>query len=393
MRILRSDPLTRRTLPPVRRGLAAVFLIALSLTGLPARAASTGVIEGQVLDGRTEEPVSGVTVTLTSSSSVAGTETQDAVTDKEGRYRFDELATGDEVVYALDAEYQDGLFPGRALTIPDDTAQEPVIETTLRVWPTTTDQNAIVVARNDLFVVESEGAQVAVIETIQLTNISEEAYIGRGSAMTSDQEGPFPSLGFALPARSTPDDVRIVDSQLDIPQLLRTDFGFGITTAIPPGPYTISFAYTVEGTAGSYDLSRRVLYPTLNFAVFSSENLIITSNRLDEKDETAEIDGSTYRQFATGEDLDPADSVQVIALTDAGVPAGLLLGMGGALLLVAALGIYPLIRSRRSPKPRPATREELLGAIAELDLRHERGEIDDERWARERAELKGKIGP
>lgn len=374
----------------MRKGLIAATIVALSLTGLPARAAETGTIEGRVLDGRTEEPVAGVTVTLTTADGAGETNARSVRTDRKGRYLFSGLPTGQDNLYALDATYQDGLFPGRALSIPDDTEEVPVIETTLKVWPTTTDQSSIVVARNDLFVVESSEGKVAVIETYRLTNISDEAYIGRGSAMVEDAEGPFPSLGFALPSRAEREQVRIVDSTLDIPELLRTDFGFGITTAIPPGPYTISFAYTVPGTAASYDLSRRVLYPTLRFAVFASENLTVTTNRLDEG-KRVDIEGRTYVQHSTDEDLEPADSVQIVALADAGTPAGLLAGMAGAMLLVAGLGLYPLLRSRRSKPKDERTREDLLTEIAELDLRHERGEIDTEEWSKKRAELRNRI--
>lgn len=391
MSFLRSDPPTGRALSSMRRGLAATLLVALAVTSSPARAASTGTIQGRVVDGRNGDPVEGVAVTLTSGRSQAETETTTVRTDELGRYSFEDLPTGDDILYALDAEYEGGLFPGRALSIPADTDEEPVIDTTLKVWPTTTDQASIVVARDDLFVVESEGAEVAVIETIQFTNISDAAYIGRGSAMVEEAEGRFPSLGFALPTRTPREQVRIVDSGLDIPELVRTDFGFGITTAIPPGPYTISFAYTVGGTAGSYDLSRRVLYPTLNFAVFASENLVITSNRLEAGEEEVEIEGRTYTRHSTEEDLEPADPVQIIALADAGTPTGLLIGMGGALALVAALGLIPLLRSRRGRGEIPKTREQILAAIAELDLRHERGEIDDESWARERAALRTRI--
>ncbi|MFP5297493.1 MAG: carboxypeptidase regulatory-like domain-containing protein [Actinomycetota bacterium] len=373
----------------MRKGLIALSLVALSAMGLPARAAATGSIEGRVLDGRNDEPVAGVRVTLTSGDSEGNTERTVVETDARGRYRFSDLPAGADHIYALDARYEGGLFPGRALTIPDNTSEEPVIDTTLKVWPTTTDPDAIVVARNDLFVVEAEGGNVAVVETVRLTNTSEDAYIGRGSSMTSEAR-TFPSLGFALPSQAEQERVQIVDSSLDIPELLRTDFGFGITTAIPPGSFSITFAYQVPGVAASYDLSRRMLYPTLNFALFASENLKITSNRLDEG-EQVEIEGKTYVEHSTSEELEPADPVQVVALADAGTPAGLLAGMAGALVLVAALGLFPLLRSRRTTREPKRSREDLLTEIAELDLRHERGEIDDEEWSKRRADLRGRI--
>jgi hypothetical protein len=36
-------------------------------------------------------------------------------------------------------------------------------------------------------------------------------------------------------------------------------------------------------------------------------------------------------------------------------------------------------------------RDDLIAAIAELDLRHEAGEISSEQWAKRRAELKSRV--
>lgn len=359
------------------------------LTMAPAGAADTGVIEGVVIDGSTEEPVEGAEVTLTIGRAGGDTEAISETTGNDGSFRFPDLATGDDVIYALDAIYEGGLFTGRALTIPSDTEEQPVIDTKLRVWETTTDPEVIIVARNDLFVTEGRDGQAGVIESYQLTNTSDRAYIGRGGG---GQDSP--SLGFALPEGAQAESVQVIDSALDLPGLVRTDFGFGITTAIPPGSFAITFGYAVPGTAAAFDLSRRMLYPTLNFAIFASDKLDVDTNRLDEKD-TVDIEGVTYREHSTDEPLDAGDSVQAIALADAGTPPGLIAGMAGALLLVAALGAYPVWRSRRdrAKEEQPGeTREDLIAAIAELDLKHERGEMDAETWARSRAELKARVG-
>lgn len=370
------------------RKLLIVFLLAGSLP-LPARAAATGVIEGRVLHGDDDRPIASAEVTLTQATTGAERETLVATTGRDGAFRFPDLPTGDDHLYALDVTYDGGLFPGRALTLPDDTDEEPVVETTVRVWDTTTEPDAIVVQRNDLFVVESEGAQVGVIETVQLTNTAPDAYIGRGRAEGAGS-GDTPSLGFSLPASAELEQIQILDASLDVPQLVRTDFGFGITTAIPPGQFSITFSYPVPGSAGSYDLSRRTLYDTLNLAVFASEELSVRTNRLDEN-EAVEIEGRTYVEHSTDEPLDAGDSVQVVALADAGTPPGLVAGMAGALVLVAALGALPLIMSRRRKAAPAADRSELLRQIAELDIRHERGEIDDEAWTERRSRLRAEI--
>lgn len=385
-------------MPRLRTRVVALAAASLCLlAGTPAGAAETGVIEGKVLAGETGEPLSGVEVTLTSGTSEGEPTTDTVTTDARGRYRFEDLPTGDDHIYALDARYEGGLFPGRALTIPDDTAEQPVIDTTLRVWSTVTDPAVIVIARNDLFITQNTDGEISVIESYQVTNTSEGAYIGRGSAMQDGEEesqGPSPSLGFGLPAAAREESIQIIDSTLDLPELLRTDFGFGITTAIPPGQFKITFSYSLPGVAASYDLSRRMLYPTLNFAIFASEGLEISTNRLDERSDV-EVGGQTYREHSTDEPLDPGDSVQVIALADAGTPPGLVTGMVGVLVLITALGAYPLIRSRRGGRSKNTggkpTRDELMRAIAELDLLRERVEISEEEWLKKRSDLKEEL--
>lgn len=377
----------------MRKGVA-LGVVALALAAMQPRstAATTGTIEGRVLDGSTDEPLAGVQVTLTSGTAQGETDTETVTTDGKGRYHFEELATGDDLFYALDARYKGGLFPGSAITLPDDTEERPVIDTTLKVWDTINDPASIVIERNDVFVIESEDGKVGILEAFQITNVSDKAYIGRGGSMETSGDSSTPSLGFALPSGAEQEQLQIYESSLDIPQLLRTDFGFGITTAIPPGNFTITYTYDLSGTAASYDLSRRVLYPTLNFAVFTSEKLVVTSNRL-EAQGTVEIRDRVYEQFSTEDDLEAGASVQIVALADAGTPPGLIAGMIGVLVLVALLGTIPFIRRRRpkTTETQPLARDHLLQEIASLDLARERGEIGEQEWQAARQRLKERL--
>lgn len=370
---------------------------ALFISALPSRAAPTGDIEGVVLNGTTDEPVPNVLVTLTAGTSDEEPKTQATTTDARGRYRFRDLPSGKDRYYALDARYEGGTFSGGAISIPDDTDEKPVFDTTLRVWNTITDPASIVVNRHSVFLVQNDEGGIGVIESVTVTNISDDAYIGRAPVEERDPDDEVASLGFALPARAIGNEVTIVDADLNVPQLLRTEYGFATTTAVPPGEHTITFSYPLEGTAASYDLSRRMLYPTLRFTIYAADPLDVTSNRLQEVDD-AEVGGRVYAQHTTEETLEAADSLQAVALADAGIPAGLLAGMAGALALVIALGAYPFLRRRKKPDAQdPATtpavdrRDELLREIAALDVAHERGELDRDVWMARRAELKNEI--
>ncbi|MGH2755575.1 MAG: carboxypeptidase-like regulatory domain-containing protein [Actinomycetota bacterium] len=373
----------------------AMLLGALSA---PAGAAETGTIEGRVLNETTGLPQADVDVRLTSANDT-GSERFERIdtTDADGRYEFARLPTGDDRFYALDVRFEGGLFPSGAISIPSDTSRPPIIETQIRVWSTTTDPDPIVIERDNMFVVPSDG-DVGIVESVRVANLSDRAYIGRGGSEDGDERA-IPSLGFSLPPGAEEEGVAIVDSDLDVPELMRTSFGFAITTAIPPGTTNMTFSYSVSGTAGSYDLSRRALYPILDLSVYTADPLDLTAPRLSSKG-SVDIDDKTYERYATDETLDAGDSVQMLALADAGASPGLLLGMAGALVLVLALGLFPVWQMRRSRAgedengvvpQEPRSREDVIREIAELDLRHQRGELAEADWAARRSELKGEI--
>jgi hypothetical protein len=354
-------------------------------------AAETGVIEGRVLKGPRAIPVGDVEVMLISAESDASDAIEKSTTtDKEGRYRFEDLPTGENRFYALDAVYQGGLFAGRPITLPSDTRRPPVIDTRLRVWPTTTNQNVLVMSRDDIFLSPSDRGDVGVVESVRVFNSSAgKAYIGRGGSDNA-RPGETPSVGFALPSAADNRSVAIVDADTDIPALLSTEYGFAITNAIPPGETRVTFSYPLEGVAGSFDLSRRALYPIVNMAVYAADPLEVRSNRLVFQAEVT-VGGKTYDRYGGEKALDAGDSLQAVAAAEAGAPSGLLLGMAGVLALAVLLGLIPFIRMRRTgPRPRP-TREHLIAEIARLDLEHEQRDVSTEKWAARRAELKAEL--
>lgn len=374
----------------MRRPLKAISVLALLaalLTPTEASAADTGTIKGVVLDATNDEPQAGVEVTLTTGTR-EGPEpesTEVTTTDAEGRYLFEDLATGDDRFYALDARFEGGLFSGSAITVAE---AGDVIDSTLKVWPTTVDPSMLLLSRDNLFL-SLDGNELGVIESVTVLNQGAEAYIGRAGDAEGSEDTT--SLAFPLPSRAIEGQVAIVDSDLNLPALVPSEFGFGITAAIPPGETKITYSYKLEGDGGNYDLSREALYPTVRFSVFSTPPLDVKSNRLASTGPVT-IGDKVYEEFKAGAGMDGGDSLQILAIADAGTPAGLVAGMAGALLLVAALGAFPLLKSRRKPSPKQGpTREGLLRDIASLDLQKERGEVGEEEWSRRRAALKEEL--
>ena len=394
---LRFDAGTRWSVQQMRRVALLLAATAALASTSPAHAASTGTITGRVVNGTTGTPQPGVEVTLTIGAEDGASEVS-ATSDERGRYRFDDLATGEENFYVLDALYEGGLFAGRPLTIPSDTKKSPVIDTTLRVFEPTTDPNAILIRRDDLFVIHDED-RVSVVEAIKVVNPTRNAYIGRGSALSPDEgDGVTPSLGFAMPDGVVPDTFRWLDADLDVPQAVEIQgVGFGITSAIPPGEVDFTFSYQVEGTGGTFDLSRRALYTVSELSVFAADPLEVTANRLTAGD-TVELEGTTYRRFSSEEELDPADPIQILIVAEGGSATPLMIGLAAGLAVLALIAVIAFIRTKRKrtrvvpaePSP-PNDRDGLLTAIARLDLEFEAGRLDEAEYRRLRSGLKDRL--
>lgn len=377
-----------------RLGVVLLCCSALVTTSPRSVAAETGTITGRVVNATKGRPQPNIEVTLTGAKA-DGTDrmTRTVTTDRGGRYRFDELATGEERMYVIDATYQGGFFPSRALSLPADTARKPVIESTLRVWETTTDPAAILITRDDMFAVLGEQG-IRIIESVTVVNQTNLAYVGRGA--DRDEGDTAPSLGFSLAVDCGSTSVSIVDSDLDLPQLECTDFGFGVTTAIPPGEARTTFTYDIPGETGTFNLSRTALYDIAEMSVFVAEPLVVDSNRLLERGDVTLAD-ETYRRWTSRNPIDPGDSVQVVATAQASLGVGLIAGAAATVLVIGALLVFAFRRKRpqgrSDPSEGPAHEEatDLVRAIAEIDVAYEKGDLSEEDWSTQRNALKRQI--
>lgn len=374
-----------RDVSPVRVALACALLLT---TTAPARGADTGTIRGRVLNETTGEPQPGVRVTLTTArDDGSGGREITTRTDARGRYVFEGLPTGDDRYYAVDGRYDGGLFAGGVVRLPADTARPPVIRSTLRVWDTITDPAAIVIRRDSIFVVPSDDG-VGVIEAVVVANISDEAYIGRGRALGAERDGDIASLGFAVPAAAELAPVPIVESDIDIPTLIETSFGFAATVAIPPGQWRVVYSYEVAGEGGTYDLSRPALYPTLEVGVYAGDPLTIDGSRVT-PDGTRDVEGKTYDLYSSSGTLEPGDDLAMIAVAQASSGSLMAIGAGVAgVVALAGLSVFLIRRRSRRPREETPARRDVVEAIARLDLAKEQGLIPEAEWSSRRDELK-----
>lgn len=360
------------------------FLLALAIVvsiAPPAEAAARGVIDGIVTNGTKGGPQGGVRVSLLGSTRDGSkTVERTATTSPNGSYRFEGLPSSDDWVYVLDARFDGGLFPGS----PFDFSTGPELETSLKVWNTTDDPNAILIARDAMFVLPGEN-EVGIVESVKVLNHGKLAYIGRSGAGPADRV----TLGFSLPKGA--EAIAMRDASIDIPALIPTDYGFGIDIAIPPDSSDFSFTYRVRANGSTYILSKTALYPTAEMLVFAGEPLDVASDRLTGQGNDR-VDGKDYRRLGTTDGLDAGDTVLIQATATASL-AWWPFAAAAAALVAAVGGAALFARKRRPRRPSGETggRSDLVAAIASLDIAYESGSVSEDDWRSQRRVLKSRL--
>ena len=374
----------------MRRLIPAVALF-LALAVSPAAGAERAMVRGTVLLGKTSSPAGGAEVTLIGArSNGTGRFYEESITaDDRGRFSFAQVPAEQGAQFALEARYDGGLFVFDTMRLKTGVVEQAE----LRVFQTTSDPEVITVTRDHIFVAHDEQG-AGVLESLTVVNNSERAYVGRGRSLGEGSSQT--TLGIALPDQAIGGRVDLVDTTINRLYAESADFGFAATVAIPPGETKITFAYPAPGSGGSYDLSRRALYPIEEVSVFATEPLEITEDRL-AYEGVEEISGVRYRKWSSREPFDAGDLIAIRAVAEGSSSSNLWLGMGIALgIVVLALVLALTFRSPRRPaagRPSPArpAPAELVEAIAELDLRHESGVLSDEQWSEQRARLKDQL--
>ena len=182
------------------------------------------------------------------------------------------------------------------------------------------------------------------------------------------------------------------------------------TLPLPPGRGTrqVLYRYAAPYTGSTLDLARAIPYPAANVnALIAEVGAKVTSDQL--KDQTVRQTQNGNFISLSGQNL---AANQPITLRFSDLPLGMspaapaaaesapatndrallliLLGAGG--LLVALLVAIPLMRRRAAPvAARAAERENLVDALARLEIAHLAGELSDAAYRDARLRVKARI--
>jgi len=382
-----------------------LVILALALLASVALAQGEGVIEARVLNGTGGGgSVEGLAVTLHAfRGMMEELDPQTAVTDAQGRVRFEGLDTSPDITYVLSAAYADVEYDTLPLSFDKD--GQTMLAAALEVYETTENPNEaairIRIEQMHVFVGFQDGA-MSVGELHIFTNTGDRTFVG----VEDSELGQRITLRFALPEGATGLRFQVGGEGN---RYVTTEDGFADTEVVrPAASQQVLYGYTLNyDGVDTFDLVRPLLYPTANLNVLVPRvGVDVTSDQV-ELSEIRTIEGQVYlnlngTDFAAGDQLSVhfsglQDSVSQVAAPDT-PQEGLeskWIALGLAALALAGGLIYPLLRGpgKAMPASQPVEPADvrlarLLQAIADLDDALESGGLDEASYREQRQALK-----
>ncbi len=419
----------------MRRALTALLLSVALLLGLAPVAsvlAVNGTISGQIIGQNGATNIAGTLVRLEVATVVGGApEVRTTVAGDDGSFRFADFPYNQNAVYLLRIVYEGGNY-FREVEFPK--GQTVVDVGGIEVYPATRDEAALSFLRmNTIFSTFDPKLGAQIIETGAYSNTSNGAYVGRDSGQNAlTLRFGLPNSAIALePVQGLSRDTMLPIDDSPLP-------GFAVLNAIPPGERQFAFMYKIAAPStalqgSTLDFNRIFPYKTGLYSLYLPANVRIASSggnvTLRDSGEQTQQNGQKFRVF-TANDI-PAGgqlAVRFTGLSTAGSESDILLPALLVFVLLTGLGLILVYGRRRGTvrqqvrtvpanapkavatkdasaatkatrKPRPAAdptvlvarREELLREMADLDDRHDRGDLPAAEYQQLRQRLKERL--
>ena len=319
-------------------------------------------------------------------------EQRTAKTDSAGVFRLTELPTDAGIVFAGRVEYQG--MPSSSDFITFEPGKNE-LNLPLSVFETTTDASGVRADRVH-FILDFGPGQAQIAELMVFSLDGNRAYVGDGAGV----------LRFTLPAGAQGLEI---DGDTQDGRYQVTADGFVDKLPLQPGESTrqVLYRYTLPYTGDKLDFTRTLPYAAANVNALVTDigQKLTSGDQLVNQGVRETQQGNFYN--LVGQNL-PAGQAVTIRMTGLAAAAGaevtpttgggtatgrillwVLIGLAatGAALLVA----LPLLRRRGAEAKGAVTRDELVDALARLDMAHEAGELSDAAYRDERMRLKAQL--
>ena len=355
----------------------------------------TGVISGTVINGTTGAPMPDLTVELGIFDQTSLLEQRTAKTDSAGVFRLTELPTDAGIVFAGRVEYQG--MPSSSDFITFEPGKNE-LNLPLSVFETTTDASGVRADRVH-FILDFGPGQAQIAELMVFSLDGNRAYVGDGAGV----------LRFTLPAGAQGLEI---DGDTQDGRYQVTADGFVDKLPLQPGESTrqVLYRYSLPFTGDKLDFARTLPYAAANVNALVTDigQKLTSDDQLVNQGVRETQQGNFYnlvgQNLAAGQPVtiqmtglaaaSAAAGAEVTPTTGGGTATGrillwVLIGLAatGAALLVA----LPLLRRRGAEAKGAVTRDEVVDALARLDMAHEAGELSDAAYRDERMRLKAQL--
>jgi 5-hydroxyisourate hydrolase-like protein (transthyretin family) len=310
-----------------------VYLCLSVLGSVPAYAASTGHITGQLLDGsNSNAPLANQQVTL---QIAEGNNTRDlatATTDAQGNFSFDNLAANKTVSYAVYIRYQGAQYVSGLITL--DSNPSPQLNLTVYQATQRTDNIAIVSATVLLHEPNVQKGTITVSEVFDFMNLTNRTYVGSLDA----SQGRPNALSFSLPANTS-----TITLGKGFPgyQVIQVDHGMASDAAILPGQNEFSFSFEVPYNASTFELNYTTMYPTVSLAFLIPPDIHASSDKLLSQGVVPGKDQHLYNRFVAN--VLPANKNIQLHLDGLAVNAPLNMGIIWLIVAILLMGLLVFV--------------------------------------------------
>ena len=400
------------TLPTARGGGLLHPALILTVVGLTlaavgfgsASAQGTIVIRGVVVNGTAGAELSPELPVLLLISDTAGdlVFTGQALTELDGRFRFDDVPTTDEGIYALSVDYG-GVFYNNSFNF-----QEMLDDVQLTVYESTQDSSVVRVTRQLLViaVVDKKDREISGIEFVRLNNSGDRTLLPDLS-----NPGQMSFLRFALPLQADELNVR---SNLPGGDVVSIGTGFVLTSAVMPGDHNLEFSFRFPYTGDSVSYRQSLPQGADVYQVLVPQKMTQVEVAPLQPISPVDIEGSAFRAWE-GRGFEPGQGI-VLELTNLPQP-GLAtrfqksitdgtfwkIAIPGAFgVILAALLLFGILKGPwRETAPLGVNNEELsldhalrdalVQEVASLDEQFQQGDVAEAEYHHQREALVTRI--
>lgn len=359
-------------------------------------------VTGRVTNGTPEGGIpEGMPITLHMFDSPDFTETTiEGVVDSDGTYAFDDVPYAQNRVYLLSLQYDDVFFSTTVYEVTD--LSNPTIDTTLEIYETTDDPSVLSIEAGVMRITFSHfGMEVA--EVLSVSNTSDRLFL-TDEVFNENQrvalQIPLPpgagGVGFEPGMQGTRfftnlDETAVIDTQ-----------------PVRPGRQDIFFSFFIPYEDGAI-IEQELAYPFAGpfHLLIEAGQVEVDGEIFGAAGERVDMGGLAFDAYVGELGLEIGEVVRftlsgtpqaVSALQDepqasgGGLPPLVIVLIVVGVVLVGAAGFVFLLRQDTSgTSSQDAAINDLLEDIADLDNKHDRGDINHDVYQRTRAQLKAEL--